>query len=160
MKAQYIYLKNNINKFMNNDYIIEIYVIIIALITMIGWRFSTIFGLTAIVSVSLIMILLTGTLNYLIPNVIFAIFNINTGFSSDTFPAYMIILFGIFILVLIIFNALNGIYLKKYKSFIGLFGLGIAMIIPLLWFKHDNGHIMFKYLYFSGIIYALILYIC
>ena len=153
----YFNLTTKVNKLLDNKYILELYIILMAFVTMIGWRFNSCVGISILLGVGIVMIILTGSLNYIIPNLIYFIFNINKGFTSTEFPIYLIVLVLILVFVLIIFSIFNGFKLKKLKSIIGLLGMAIFMLIPIIWFKANSlNQIMFKYLYLSGFGYLLL----
>lgn len=153
----YLSLTRKVNNFLDNEFIKELYVILMALVTMIGWRFNTIIGISILLGVSIVMILLSGSLNYIIPNLIYFIFNINKGFTTTEFPLYLIILLVVLVVVLIGFTIINGFKLKKLKSIIGLFGMGIFMLIPMIWFKvYKPEHEIFRFIYLAGLAYALL----
>lgn len=155
--SMYLSLTRKVNNFLDNDFIKELYVILMALVTMIGWRFNTIIGISILLGVSIVMILLSGSLNYIIPNLIYFIFNINKGFTTTEFPLYLIILIVVLIGVLIVFTIINGFKLKKLKSIIGLLGMGIFMLIPMIWFKaYKPEQEIFRFIYLAGLAYALL----
>ncbi len=155
--SMYLSLTRKVNNFLDNDFIKELYVILMALVTMIGWRFNTIIGISILLGVSIVMILLSGSLNYIIPNLIYFIFNINKGFTPTEFPLYLIILIVVLVVVLIVFTIINGFKLKKLKSIIGLLGMGIFMLIPMIWFKaYKPEQEIFRFLYLAGLAYALL----
>lgn len=155
--SMYLSLTRKVNNFLDNDFIKELYVILMALVTMIGWRFNTIIGISTLLGISIVMIILSGSLNYIIPNLIYFIFNINKGFTPTEFPVYLIILLVVLIGVLIVFTIINGFKLKKLKSIIGLLGMGIFMLIPMIWYKPiSNEQNIFRFMYLAGLAYALV----
>jgi len=58
------------------------------------------------------MLLITNDMKYIIPNLLFIIFNINNGFKVDEIPVFLIINVIIIIVMLIVFIIKNKI--NKY----------------------------------------------
>lgn len=134
----------------------EIYAAILAIITILGWKFNSIIGMSIIIASAIIALLLTRDLKYTIPNCIYFIFTISEGFKNDSFPIPIIILGVVFSCVILFFSFRKGIYLKKMKSLIGLLGIAIFSIIPIIWCKAPTGNEVFYFFFFGSAGYLLL----
>ncbi len=153
---KYQQLNKSILNITKMKYFNEIYASVLALITVIGWKFNTLAGMVVMILAATAALLLTKDLKYVIPNCIYFIFMFSEGFSNDTFPIPIIIFGGIFAVVLLIFSFKDGIKVKKMKSLLGLAGLAIMTIIPIIWCRAPKGNEVFYFLFFGNLGYVLL----
>ncbi len=135
----------------------EIYVFILACITLLGWSYSSNAGMIAISVLGIITLILTDDLKYILPNVIFFVFTFNEGFANNEFPIPIIVIGGLFIICILFFSFRRGIHFNKMKSLIGLAGLGITTLLPILWMRNvESGYEVINLLYISDLGYLLL----
>ncbi|MDE5546355.1 MAG: O-antigen ligase family protein, partial [Anaeroplasmataceae bacterium] len=137
-------------------YFNEIYAAILALITIFGWKFSSVAGMIIMILFGTAALILTKDLKYVIPNCIYFIFMFNEGFASDSFPIPVLVFGGIFAIIIVFFSFKDGIHLKKMKSLIGLAGLAITTILPIIWCRAPKGNEVFYFLFFGNLGYLLL----
>ncbi len=155
---KYQQLNNNILKLTHMKFFNEIYAGLLAALTVFGWKVNTTVGMVLMLLVSTIALLITRSLKYVIPSCIYFIFMFSEGFSNQTIPIPILILGSLFAIVICIFSFKDGFHFKKMKSFIGLTGLAITTIIPILWCRAPQGNEVFYFLFFGNLGY-FILYI-
>lgn len=114
-------------------YFSEIYIGIIALITILGWMFSSYAGMAVIIVITIAVVILIKDFKYIIPNLVYFIFCLNKGFQNNEFPIPIFILGGALVFVLAVVGFKNKIKLSKMHSFYGLLGLAIANLLPIFW---------------------------
>ena len=152
---------NNIIKKLNNiinmKYFFDIYLILLSIITIFGYKYNSIFGIEVLIISSFVMLIITNDMKYIIPNMLFIIFNINNGFKVDEIPIFLIINVIIIIITLFIFIIKNKLNLRKMKSIVGFIGLAIIELIPLCWNKTiNNDNKALYFLYFGNLGYLLL----
>lgn len=135
---------------MKNKYFIELYVFIIAIITVLGWMFSSEIGMIVLIIIASAVLLLTNDLMTIIPILVFFLFGFNEGFSNKEFPIMLIGLASVFALLLIVHLFRNGLNIHKMKSVYGLLLLAILNLIPIFW----NDTITSSYTIFFGFYFA------
>ena len=137
-------LQTNIKCELNKKIFSELYVLFVFIVSIIGWFFNSLVGISVLVFLTTLMIVLTNDLKYVIPELLFIPFTINVGFTSTNVPVGLIVLASILLVVLIIFSIINRFQFNKMNSFNGFLGLAVFTIIPILWFKPlDSSQIMF-----------------
>ncbi|MGN1295712.1 MAG: O-antigen ligase family protein [Bacilli bacterium] len=152
--------QNKVRSLLNNKYIEEIYVILVLLISFLGWNYNSIVGISILVFVATLAIITTNDLKYIIPIVIFLPFSIGFSFSATEVPIPLIVIVGIFVVVLTLFTIFNGIHLSKMKSSIPLLGIGITTLIPILWFTpKDESQVMFYFVYFGNLLFFVLYFL-
>lgn len=134
----------------------EVYVGLIALITIFGWSVHCTAGMVIMIMFALMVLLITQDLKYVIPNCIYFIFMLSDGFASDSVPIPIIILGSIFILVMTFFSFRKGFKKRRMRSLIGLAGLAITTLIPIIWCKAPEGNEVFYFLFFADFGYLLL----
>ncbi len=150
-------IENQIKKLLQKKYFDEVYVFGIACIALLGWKFNGLVGMGVIILTATIMIFITKDLKYIIPNVIYIIYCISSGFSNEHAPIPILILAGIFVIVLLIFTIRQGIRLSKMHSLLGFVGLAIANVLPILWTRSiPKAYSVFYFLFFANAAYLLI----
>lgn len=155
-QEKYNQLNMNALKITKMKYFNEIYSAILALVTILGWKFSSIAGMIVMILFGTVALLLTKDLKYVIPNCIYFIFMFSDGFANDSFPIPIIVFGGIFAIIILFFSFKDGICLKKMKSLIGLAGLAITSIIPIIWCRVPKGNEVFYFLFFGNLGYLLL----
>lgn len=155
-QEKYNQLNMNALKITKMKYFNEIYSVLLALVTILGWKFSSIAGMIVMILFGTIALLLTKDLKYVIPNCIYFIFMFSDGFANDSFPMPIIVFGGIFAIIILFFSFKDGIRLKKMKSLIGLAGLAITSIIPIIWCRVPKGNEVFYFLFFGNLGYLLL----
>jgi len=150
-------LLKKLNNIVNTKFFYDVYLAILSLITIFGFLFNPIVGIEILIISSFFMLLITNDMKYIIPNLLFIIFNINNGFKVDEIPVFLIITVSIIIIMLVFFTIKNKPNLYKMKSIVGFIGLAIVEIIPIFWNKTLNGDNKALYfLYFGNLGYLLI----
>lgn len=150
-------LSNKVNNLINKRYFYEIYVAILMLISLLGFMYSTIVGLSILIIISFIMLIMTFDISVTIPVTTFILFVINSGFQNDEIPIVLIIFGIIYVLMLVIFSFKNGFKLKKMRSFYGLLGLAIMNIIPIFYSSHiPSENSILYFLFFLDLCYFLV----
>lgn len=153
-------LRKNINLkieyYANKSIFFEIYSFLLALMTVVFWKYASMTGMIVMSALATLTIILTLDLRFIIPNVLYIIFMLNHGFKTDEIPYLLIIVCGIFVLVLLLFTFINGFKVNKFKSFIGLFGLAIFQIIPIFWNNTITNEKVLYLMYFADMAYLLI----
>lgn len=135
----------------HRKYFNEIYCFILSIITILFWRYNSMMGMVVLAFISALVIFLTDDIKYALPSILYIIFTINHGFEANVIPYNIIIAFVVFAVVLIIYTIKNGIHISKMKSIIGLAGLALFQIIPILWNKTiDNNSTALYFLYFGN----------
>ncbi len=153
---KYNQLNNFILRITNCRFFNEIYAAILSLITIFGWRYDTIIGMSLMIVFAIIALLLTKDLKYVIPNCLYFIFMFSDGFKNDSFPIPIIIFGAIFSVIILFFSFRKGIKLKKMKSLIGLLGIAIFSIIPIIWCRAPKGNEVFYFFFFGSLGYLLL----
>ncbi|MDE5856609.1 MAG: hypothetical protein K2H06_06140, partial [Anaeroplasmataceae bacterium] len=156
IQEKYNQLNMNVLKITKMKYFNEIYATLLAIVTILGWKFSSVAGMIIMILIGTAALVLTKDLKYVIPNCIFFIFMFSEGFSSYSFPIPVIVFGGIFAIVILFFSFKDGIHLKKMKSLIGLAGLAITTIIPIIWCRAPKGNEVFYFLFFGNLGYLLL----
>ena len=150
-------LSNKVNNLINKRYFYEIYVAILMLISLLGFTYSTIIGLSILIIISFIMLIMTFDISVTIPVTTFILFVINSGFQNDEIPIVLIIFGIIYVLMLVIFSFKNGFKFKKMRSFYGLLGLAIMNIIPIFYSSHiPSENSILYFLFFLDLCYFLV----
>lgn len=151
-------IKSFLIKITKMKYFDESYAGMIALITLLGWKFSNMAGMSLLIGIAAIMILVLNDMKYVIPNLIYFIFSMSKGFANDTIPIPIIVVASVFVFVMLISIFRNGFHFKKLKSFYGLLGLALMNVIPIFWCTTIKpGNEVFYFLFFANIGY-LVLY--
>lgn len=156
IQEKYSQLNRNILKITKMKYFNEIYAASLALVTILGWKFSSVAGMIVMILLATIALLLTKDLKYVIPNCVYFIFMFSEGFANDSFPIPIIVLGGIFAVIILFFSFRDGIHLKKMRSFIGLAGVAITTIIPMIWCRAPKGNEVFYFFFFGNLGYFLL----
>jgi len=107
-------------------YFYDAYLVLLTLFTLIGFMFNPIVGIETLIISMIIMLIITNDMKYIIPNLIFIIFNINNGFKVDEIPLFLIINVIVIIITLVIFLIKNRPNISKMKSIVGFIGLAIV----------------------------------
>ena len=157
-----------------NKHFDDILILLIAFITFIGWTLGTLtniplmLGLDLLIIIAVVLILVFNDLKYLIPVIIYLIYNMaNEVDSGASIPIDLIIGVIIFGAAIIYHTIKNKIDFSKMKSLLGFIGLAIAEIIPIIWafnityFNNDLGvekhmDLAWYILYFADLGYLLI----
>ncbi|MCI6156006.1 MAG: hypothetical protein MR674_04860, partial [Erysipelotrichaceae bacterium] len=79
-------IQTNIRFELNKKLISEIYVIFIFIISIVGWLINSLVGISILVFITTMIIVLTNDLKFIIPEILFIPFIINSGFSSTEIP--------------------------------------------------------------------------
>lgn len=156
IKEKYNQLNINVLNITKMKYFNEVYAGLLALVTILGWKFSSVAGMIVMIILATAALLLTKDLKYVIPNCIYFIFMFSEGFANDSFPIPVIVFGGLFGIIIILFSFKDGIKLKKMKSLIGLVGLAITTIIPIIWCRAPKGNEVFYFLFFGDLGYLLL----
>ncbi|MDE6655980.1 MAG: hypothetical protein K2J85_03215 [Anaeroplasmataceae bacterium] len=156
IQEKYNQLNLNILKVTKMKYFNEIYAGLLALLTILGWKFSSVAGMIIMIILATAALVLTKDLKYVIPNCIYFIFMFSEGFANDSFPIAILVFGGIFAVIILFFSFKDGIRLKKMKSLIGLAGLAITSIIPIIWCRVPKGNEVFYFLFFGNLGYLLL----
>ncbi|MBD5390685.1 O-antigen ligase family protein [bacterium] len=156
IREKYNQLNIAVLKVTKMKYFNEIYVAILAMITILGWKFSSNAGMIVMIILATISLLLTQDLKYVIPNCLYFIFIFSEGFKNDSFPIPLIVFGGIFAIIILFFSFKDGIHLKKMKSLIGLTGLALTTIIPIIWCRVPKENAVFYFLFFGNLGYLLL----
>ena len=156
-------IKEKLIPIINDKYFNVFYAAIFMFIALFSWRFDTIIGMSIMLVLSAIILILLDDFNYILPPVIYLLFTISTGFSSNEIPIPIIIFVAVFIVVLLIFLIKtikeNGFKLKRMRSLWGLVGLAIMNVIPIFWCNTiESGNEVFYFFFFADLAY-LVLYI-
>ncbi|MDE6584827.1 MAG: hypothetical protein K2K15_05435, partial [Anaeroplasmataceae bacterium] len=152
-KLNTFFLKISKMRFFN-----EVYVGLIALVAIFGWSVHCTAGMALMIIIALLVLLLTQDLKYVIPHCIYFIFMLSDGFANDSIPILIIVLGGIFVLVMTFFSFKKGLKKNRMHSLIGLAGLAVTTLIPIIWCRAPEGNEVFYFLFFADFGY-LILYI-
>ena len=175
MKNLYLKIDKFMKKLIEYKFFLEIYCLILASITFFGWLSNTLTGIGILLLLAVFAIIFLKDLKYIIPNVLFVIFNIHKDFSGGVIPWDLVIFAILFIIVLVIFIFKNGIKMNKMHSFYYLLALAIIEIIPIVLYMgfdvfkntipfhtRDDGVVIdlrILYLMFFGNLLYLILYV-
>ncbi len=146
-----------VNSIVDMKYFYDIYLISLTLFTIIGYIINPIIGIEALIISMIIMLIITNDMKYIIPNLLFFIYNINNGFKVDEIPLFLIINVITIIITLVLFVIKNKVNMSKMKSIVGFIGLAIIELIPIFWNKtisNDNKALYF--LYFGNLGFLLI----
>ena len=155
-----LYTENKFSRFLERKWSLEIYVLILAIITILGWCFSSAIGMGALIVLAIIVLLLTNDLMNIIPMIVFFLFNFNEGFSNKEIPIILVVLGSIFALVLIIHLFRNKVKLSKMKSAYGLIGLAFVNLLPIFWNKTiTEGYEIFYFLFFANLAYLFVYFL-
>ncbi|MBQ7641093.1 MAG: O-antigen ligase family protein [Acholeplasmatales bacterium] len=152
---------NNIVKKLNNiinmKYFFDVYLVLLSIITITSFIINPVIGIETLIITMILLLLLTSDMKYIIPNLLFLIFNFNNGFKVDEFPLFLIINVAIIIITLVIFMIKNRVIFNKMQSWIGFVGLAIVEFIPIFWNKTitDDNKALYV-LYFANIGYFLL----
>lgn len=158
IKENYQKLNNTILNITQMRFFNEIYAGLLAGLTIFGWKFNSTIGMLLMIIVATLALLLTKNLKYVIPNCIYFIFMFNNGFANNSLPIPILIFGGLFAIIICIFSFKDGFHLKKMKSLLGLAGLAITTIIPIIWCRAPEGNEVFYFLFFGNLGY-LVLYL-
>ena len=149
-----------LEKINNSKITEEIYCLVIAVASVLGWYFNSHWGYMAIVPITMVGVILLNDFKYLAISILGFIFANGNMFSSDASnvaPMQMIISAGLMIIIALIYVIRNGIHLKKVKSGKALLLLAIMSPIPLIYHniirKEDSG---LYFLYFNYLLYFLV----
>ncbi|MDE6240901.1 MAG: O-antigen ligase family protein [Anaeroplasmataceae bacterium] len=156
IQEKYNQLNMNVLKITKMKYFNEIYAAALALVTILGWKFSSVAGMIIMILLGTAALILTKDLKYVIPNCIYFIFMFSEGFASDSFPIPVLVFGGIFAILILFFSFKDGIRLKRMKSLIGLAGLAITTILPIIWCRAPKGNEVFYFLFFGNLGYLLL----
>ncbi len=160
VKNMYIKLNTKLLNFTKKKYFNEVYSALLAGLTIIGWKWNSMLGMVVMLVSAMIVLILTKDLVFVIPNTIYFIFMINTGFSNNRIPIPIIVLGIGYAIVLFLFAFKDGIHLHKMKSLYGLLGMAIINIIPIFWSKMiQPGNEVYYFLYFGNLGYVLLYFI-
>lgn len=159
IKEKYNFLSSKFLNLTKTKYFNEIYAFTLALISLLGWKYNNNVSMIIMIALAIIVLILTTDLKYIIPNTIYFIFSIGEGFSNSQMPVHIIVLGGIFVITLLFFSIKNGIKLTKMRSLLGLAGLAITNIIPIIWCRNIPAGNEVMYFFFFGNLGYLILYI-
>lgn len=157
MKKFYNKIKINLNHLTELRYFDECFAGIMMIISLLGWKYSNVAGMSLLIIIASIMLLFLNDLKYVIPSIIYFVFNTDKGFSSNEFPMTIIITgcVLIFILGLSIFR--NGFHFKRLKSFYGFLGLAVMNIIPIFWCTTiEAGNEVFYFFFVANLGYLLL----
>lgn len=158
IKEQYHKIHFNLNHLTEMKYFDECFAGIMMIISLLGWKYSNLVGMSLLIGISSILLLFLNDLKYVIPGLIYFIFTMGKGFANDEFPIPIIIVGSVFVLVIVISIFRNRFHFKKLKSFYGFLGLAIMNVVPIFWCNTiEVGHEVFYFLFFANIGY-LILY--
>lgn len=143
----------------NEHFNLEYYIIFNLLTAILSWKLQSYIGMYILLSLAIFSIAITNDLVYSIPCLLFLLFSNNIGFSASKFPTAILILIVLIFISLLIYFIKNKCSIRKAKSSIGLIGLGLISLIPLIWFIPNNdGFEIFTFIYLSDLCY-LILYL-
>ncbi|MDE7162189.1 MAG: O-antigen ligase family protein, partial [Anaeroplasmataceae bacterium] len=156
IQNKYHQLNTNALRITKMKYFNEIYAGILALITILGWSLNSVVGMLVMIILASLALLITGDLKYVIPNCIFFIFIFSDGFANNSFPIPIIVFSAIFGVIILIYSFKDGFHLKKMKSILGLAGLAITSIIPIIWCQVPKGNEVFYFLFFGNLGYLLL----
>ena len=140
---------SKLNNIVNMKYFYDLYLVLLTIITLIGYMFNSIIGIETLIISMIIMLIITNDMKYIIPNLLFIIFNINNGFKADEIPLFLIINVIVIIITIVIFIIKNRPNISKMKSIVGFIGLAIIELIPIFWNKtisNDNKALYFLYI--------------
>ena len=133
-------LSTKLNGLSKTKYFDDCLILLLAFITFVGWTISTMtnisimLGLDLLIIIAVLLILFLHDLKYLIPVAIYLIYNIaNEVSGANAIPIDLVIAVMIFAGVLIYHTIKNKIDFSKMKSVLGLLGLAVCEIIPLIW---------------------------
>ncbi|MDE7263644.1 MAG: O-antigen ligase family protein [Anaeroplasmataceae bacterium] len=156
VKNKYSQLNQKVLKITKMKYFNELYAGLLAVITILGWNFSSNAGMIVMILLAISALLLTRDLKYVIPHCIYFIFLFSDAFTPEAMPIPVIVFGGIFAIVILVYSFKDGIHLKKMKSLLGLVGLAITTILPLIWCKIPEGNEVYYFLYFGNLGYLLL----
>lgn len=152
-------VKNFIDNLTQKIYFNDIYVAVLALISLISWKFSTNFGMVSLSIISILILLIKKDLKYIIPEALFFIFTINEGFLNNKIPIDIIIFGSLFIIIILIFSFKNMKKSFNKLSIISFIGLAICTIIPIFWSKVPSVMPVLYFLYFCCFLYFILYFI-
>lgn len=156
IQEKYNQLNINVLIITKMKYFNEIYAAFLALVTILGWKFSNVAGMIIMIILATAALVLTKDLKYVIPNCTYFLFMFSDGFANNSFPIPIIVFSSIFAVIILFFSFKDGIHLKKMKSLIGLAGLAITTIIPIIWCRVPKGNEVFYFLFFGNLGYLLL----
>lgn len=163
MKKLYNNIQAWFSKLTNMKYFNILYPMLVALIALIGWKFSSLFGFITLIIVGLIFLAFTKDFNYVIPEILYFIFVINDGFTNDAIPITLIVLASIFVIGILSFIICkivkNGFNFKKMKSLYGLIGLALINFIPIFWAEIPQGNEVFYFFFIANAGYLLLYFL-
>ena len=149
VKKQYLELNNFFKKIASLKFFNEIYVALLSIVAIIGWKYDLEFGMSVLIISAVVILFLANDLKFVIPNLIFFLFSINIGFSSFEMPIWMFTFGGIFAVLVLLFSFKGGIHLGKMRSVVGLLGLAITNVIPIIWGRNiPEGNEIFYFFFF------------
>ncbi len=163
MKNLYNNIQAWFSKLTNMKYFNIVYPMLIALVALIGWRFSSLFGFIALIIIGLIFLAFTKDFNYIISEILYFIFVINGGFANDSIPVTLLVVASIFVIAILSFIIYkivkNGFNLKKMKSLYGLIGLALINFIPIFWADIPKGNEVFYFFFIANVGYLLLYFL-
>ena len=134
----------------------ELFCLILSIITVLFWKFSSLTGMIIILLVAAISLILFNDFKYMIPCSIYFIFSINYTFESDKIPIAVVICAFLLIGVLISFLIRNGFNFNERKSWKGIAILAALCPLPLLWNNIiDAGNEGFYFVYLAYFSYFI-----
>ncbi|MDE5714832.1 MAG: hypothetical protein K2I42_01740 [Anaeroplasmataceae bacterium] len=157
IKNAYSKLNMQVLKITEKKYFNEIYSALLSIITIFGWKFNNTLGMILMIITAMFILILTKDLKFVIPNTIYFIFIISTGFSNNQIPIPIIVLGIGYAVVLLLFSFKDGFRFNKMRSLYGLLGMAIVNIIPIFWCKMVKpGNEVYYFLYFGNLGYLLL----
>lgn len=159
IKSYFLKFSELINKLTKLKYFDELYPLFLAVLTIVGWQFSNDAGMILLIFFAIFSIVFLNDLMYAVPPLSYFIFNIKTGFKTDSTPVFLIVVVSILIFALLIQIIINRIRLRKLKSAFGLILLSISNFIPIFWASSFQNFLPLFYIYFFACFGYLLLYL-
>ncbi len=146
-----------LNKIINNKLFPTLYCIVVCLISFIGFYSNTNIGLLLLLIIGTLSIIFLKDLKYVIPCFLYFIFGNRNGTALNQIDIPLVIMGGAFLVIMVGFIIKQKINLKKSKSWLGFFLMGIFTLIPICWAKLiDSDSSMLYFMYFADIGYFLL----
>ncbi len=144
----------------NHPFFDEVYCLILCLISLLCWRFSSLAGMISILLIATLSLIVLNDFKYMIPCSLFFIFSNGNTFESTDFPWALFVCGIIFLIVVILYIIRHGFHISRFKSGKGVLLLSVSCVLPILW--HNiilPGEEVLYLLYFTFLFYLLIYFI-
>ena len=149
--------KDFIIKLRENKYFLDSLCLILAIVTLLSWKFNWQVGLIFLIIVAIGLIIMFDDILYTAPVVIYGLVINSSSFNATKTPTMLIVIGLVAFVLLFLYSVIKRLKVKFNGNALGLGLIALFTLIPVFWCIELNEFTSsLKILYFSGILYFLV----